>query len=854
MSVLQKRWREVDTLFTRALEVAPAQRIAFLERSCGGDDELLTTILSLLQTLETSERFLETPAELLGDSLGSLLDDEADVNGDPFIGQPLGAYRIVRLLGRGGNGSVYLGERVDGAFEQHVAIKLLRRGLDTEDVLIRFRTERQILATLDHPNIARLLDGGATPDGRPYIIMEHVQGTPIAEYCDMLRLPLKARLELFTAVADAVSHAHQRLIVHRDLKPSNILVTDAGVPKLLDFGIAKLLDTPAGSELTRTAVQPMTPEFASPEQLRGGVITTGTDVYQLGALLYLLMCGRRPFEKEDGSGGHVQLRAAAERAALPVAPSQRVVRLSETAPAAPSASQVLAARSSDARRLQRALRGDIDAIVLTALDDEPRRRYASASALGDDVQRVLDGRPVRARSQGAGYRALRWARRNPAVAASLAAALLLSGGYMTSLRTYAAVADAERDRARLEEQRAAAVSSFLVDVFSGSHLDAGQRTDTVSARTLLAAGVRRIEVDLMDQPDIRSTLLVAIGQAYSSLGGTDGVRLVEQALQVREELYGAGDPRTIGTLEQYAGLRLKARHGSAALAAYEDAHARRLAQQPQDPARIAGTLRGQALALRDLEQADSALVLLRRSLEMRASTPEAGTTEYAQDLIDVGFMLRSAGDLDAAEAAYASALPLLKGAPDAATSYRQGLNNYAYLLRVREDFAAAEPLYREALELSRAELGPENPTTQMVLGNLGALLQAQKRYPEAEAIIVERIEVARRHWGSDSWQVATQLGELGVLRLESGDASGAEDIFRDAARMQTHVLGAEHSYTANARAWIGRSLAAQGRRAEAERELRTALALLEASSHDAARRWKPQVEAALREVETPAAP
>jgi serine/threonine protein kinase/tetratricopeptide (TPR) repeat protein len=423
------RWQRLNEIFHSALALDPAERSAFVDKACVGDDALRRESLAMLDAHERAELDLGA-IERLDAAL-----DEADDPGSPgLVGLRLGAYRISAEIGRGGMSSVWLADRVDGGFDQHVAIKVIKRGMDTAQVLEAFRAERQILASFDHPNVARLIDGGTTDDGLPYFVMEHIQGQPIDEYADEQRLSIQERLALFLQVCDAVSYAHQRLIVHRDIKPQNILVTASGVPKLLDFGIAKALQQ-AGDQReqgthTLSGFRPLTPEYASPEQFEGRPTTTQTDVYSLGVVLYELLAGRSPYKPRTWNArdvGESALTADVER------PSTAVGRPADDAPARrrtlPVAERATVTAAGSIHRLRGQLRGDLDAIVLTALRKETDRRYASVDHFAADIRRHMKGLPVRARPDSLSYRTAKFVRRNLAtVAATVLVALALVGG------------------------------------------------------------------------------------------------------------------------------------------------------------------------------------------------------------------------------------------------------------------------------------------------------------------------------------------------------------------------------------------------------------------------------------------
>ncbi|NOT61971.1 MAG: protein kinase [Acidobacteria bacterium] len=417
------RWEKVDELFGTALELADDERATFLASACAGDETLRAEVETLLLAHRQAGEFIQAPAFEVGVELLKQREQQAQ------RGRLIGAYQIIRELGQGGMGAVYLAARADQSYQKHVAIKLIRRGAESQEIERRFRNERQILAALDHPNIARLLDGGTTPEGQPYLVMEYIQGQPLDVYCAERKLDTTARLQLFRQVCAAVHYAHQHLVVHRDLKPSNILVTPDGTPKLLDFGIAKLLAPENGAHdaalptITETAQgrQMLTPAYASPEQVQGGSITTATDVYALGVLLYELLTGHRPYQTQTDALPEL-FKAVVEQEPEP--PSDAVLRVGRQTQANAKQTKPLTSAGT-AQALRSKLRGDLDNIVLMALRKEPSRRYASVEQMSEDLRRYLEGRPVSARKATLGYRVNKFVRRNKAVTA-VAALLLLS--------------------------------------------------------------------------------------------------------------------------------------------------------------------------------------------------------------------------------------------------------------------------------------------------------------------------------------------------------------------------------------------------------------------------------------------
>ncbi len=434
MAIPSEQWDQLKKLFRAAIEHEPAQRAAYLDQACAGDSALREEIESLLASHDHAESFIETPAFAHG------VVTMAETLPEQIAGQRIGSYQLVREIGHGGMGTVYLAERAD-EYQKLVAIKVVKRGMDTDDIVRRFRHERQILASLEHPNIARLIDGGTTADGLPFLVMEFVEGVPVNDYCDHHRLTTNERLQLFRAVCAGVEHAHQKLVVHRDLKPSNILVTPEGAPKLLDFGIAKVLNPELSApmmEQTRTDLRVLTPDYASPEQVRGEKLTTASDVYSLGIVLYELLTGHRPYRSAN-TPPHELARVICEQE--PTKPSTainhvEVVTRGDTGRQTITPQSVSNARDTQPDKLRRRLSGDLDNIVLMALRKEPHRRYATAAHFAADIGRHLDGLPVAARKDTLYYRIGKFAvRRKAGIAAALIVMLALVIG-MTANNFY----------------------------------------------------------------------------------------------------------------------------------------------------------------------------------------------------------------------------------------------------------------------------------------------------------------------------------------------------------------------------------------------------------------------------------
>jgi serine/threonine protein kinase/Tfp pilus assembly protein PilF len=785
--VTPERWQQIKAVLDGALEREGAERAVFLAQSCGEDDELRGEVESFAASETEIGDFIETPVFRIR------LEEVEPL----AVGQRIGAYRIVREIGRGGMGAVYLAERADQEFKQSVAIKVVRRGMDTEEIVRRFRSERQILAHLDHPNIAKLFDGGTTEDGRPYFVMEHVEGRPIDEFCDDRKLPVRARLELFRQVCGAVHFAHQNLIVHRDLKPGNILVTADGVPKLLDFGIAKLLDPNQDLfALTRVDLRPMTPEYASPEQVRGETITTASDVYSLGVLLYGLLTGHRPYRSE------------------PRDPQGLAKEICETNPPRPSSvigpADVAQRPEGEVRLLRRRLAGDLDTIVLKAMQKEPQRRYASVDQLAGDLGRHLQGLPVVARKDTLGYRTRKFVGRHKLGVAAAAAVLLL-------IVAFAITATVLWRRAVREEQRARAVSNFLVDLLAVSN-PSESRGRTIPAREVLDRGLRLIRRGSGLEPELRADVLETLGRVYHSLGVyATAEELLKEALKLDRETHEPDSPLIVQDLHNLAGALDDSGKGEEAEPLIREAlkiQEARGETQNIDYAKGLSNL-GDAVANRgDFAQAEA---LLKKSLAIKQTLQPSDPSDIASSFNSLGAFYTTHGDYAKAEANYTQSLEIRRrlagGQPDPGLA--TSLGNTGAFLEDRGDLAGAEKFYRQALEMRRKLYGPTSKITP-ALNNLGHVLTAENKLVEAEAFYREALSIVDASPGFDPQKRAIFVRNLAGALIRQGKAVEAEVKAREALTIFRAKQPAADWRAADVESFLGACLTAEGRYQEAE--------------------------------------
>ncbi len=783
-----------DQLFDAALDLEGKARAAYLDRACDGDAELRRLVERLIASAEIEETEILPGGGMQGplwDGLVEAIESVRDDEDATPAGTVIGRYRIVRELGRGGMAVVYSAERADGQFEQQVALKRIRSGIGTEQVIRRFDQERQILALARHPNIAQLLDGGLGPDGRPYFVMEYVEGRPIDRYCDEERLSVTERLELFLQVARAVGYAHRNLVVHRDIKPSNILVSADGHVKLLDFGIAKLLDAgaaPGEVPVTRSFDRLMTPIYASPEQLRGRAVTTASDIYQLGLLLYQLLTGRWPYDLSDQQPVAVA-RAICE--AEPTRPSS-ALDTAGTAPAQeerPTPEAISAARRTSPARLGRQLAGDLDRIVLTALRKEPERRYGAVEQLIDDLERFLAGKPVSARPDTFAYRASKLVRRHKAVFLTAAAAALLLAVLAVF---YTFQLTRETERARLAAAEAGQVSDFLRSLFEIS-APTRSKGEQVTARELLDRGAVRIEQELAGQGPLQAALMTLMGNVYRELAHYEEARpLLERAVALRREQ--EADPLELA--ESVFGLaRLREDEGEygAARALYEEALAlRERALGGADP-EVAHALCGLGRVLARQAAYEQARRLHQRAVEILEAAHGPDHPDVGRALADLGQVLQSTRELEQARALYERALAIFEAGYDGDHPWVADTRvSLASVLRLTGDAAAARAAYQRALPQMERIYGPDHPSVAAVLDQLGRLLNAESEYETAIAHHQRALAIRRAALGLDHPQVAASLNNLGLTYFKKQDLATARRYFERSLEVMEAAYGPDH--------------------------------------------------------------
>jgi serine/threonine protein kinase len=801
-----QRWWTISAHLDRALDLSPVERDAWLKELAATDPESASELAALLAD------HLQLRAEGFLDASPMR---EADAS---LSGVIIGAYTLISRIGDGGMGSVWLGRRSDGRYEGQVAIKLLNAALVGRGGEERFRREGVILARLGHPHIARLIDAGVSNTGQPYLVLELVDGAHLDAHCDERRLSIDRRIRLFLDVLSAVSHAHANLIVHRDLKPSNVLVNQAGAVKLLDFSIAKLMEDTGASRLTQDSGAALTPKYAAPEQVAGDPITVGTDVYSLGVLLYELVSGQHPYGAAVRTSKDFT-RAIVDQEPLPV--SAAFLK----APAE-SRSLVAAHRATTPDRLGRALGRELETILHKSLKKAPAERYGSVAEMADDLRRYLANQPIAARPDTVRYRAAKFVQRHrrglAAASAIVAATIVIATFYTMQLA-------AERDRARLQAEKASRVSELLASVVTSA--DPYRVPDAASdgaappdARALLDRLAARIATELTEQPEVQAEMLTVIGRTYERLGLIDkALPLLEQALAIGRRSFRLPDARVAQTLNDLGVLQRRLGNFTAAVPLLTESLAMRRAVVAGGDQDVAVTVSEYGRVLRDLGRIDEAERATREALALRLKLFGDEHWETATTKSDLGQLMMDRGEIPEAERLFRENLATterLRGRehPNAAASK----NSVGNVLAAKGDWSGAETLQREALAVRQRIFGPGNPESAFAVQSLAATLEMQGRHREAESLLSDAYRVVIGALGADNPRVVNMAVDLARVRIARGQAADVEMMMRRALEIRERTYPEGHWRIAEAQALLGASLASQHRNHEAEALMRSA--------------------------------
>ncbi|MEM7352441.1 MAG: serine/threonine-protein kinase [Acidobacteriota bacterium] len=790
-------FRRVGEIFDAVQQRPVAQHPLFLDEACGDDNELRRQVERLIKHDRRTTGLLDRPAWLDIDMVRPV---------DLAAGTRLGSYRIDQVIGRGGMGVVYRATRAGDDFQRRVAIKVLPGGGLRVREAWRFDRERQILASLEHPNIARLYDGGTTGDGQPYLVLEYVDGLPLTTYCDRHRLSGRERLELFLRVCAAVRFAHRNLVVHRDLKPGNILVDAEGEPKLLDFGIAKLLSADPAAEraqATQTHQRVMTLSHASPEQMLGEPITTASDVYCLGLILYELLCGVSPFA-EALSKPYELLRRMHETGP----PRLTQALASRLDSIGPSATEIAALRSTSLPGLRKMLRGDLDTITSKALRHRPEQRYADASELADDVTRYLEDRPILAGSPGAGYRLGKFLRRHraPLMVAAIASWVIvgLVGAFISTLLDQ--VGQTEREKNKAER-----LAAFLTETFAVTNPEQAIG-ETVTARALLDAGAQRLATELEGEPEIQALMLDAMGRIYQQIGLAEpALELLSRAVDLRLSEAATAPADLVASLTHLGAAQAAGGRMEDAERTLRDAVKRGARLDLDDGLAYAHALESLGLLRRQQYDFDAAESLFRQALDLRQRAPETDAPGLARLQEELGTLMQEQGRFKAARTLHGRALESRRAHfgnrhPEVAKS----LQELARVEHLVGRFASSEALYRQALAIDLEVHGERHQRTADAKNALALMLQDWGHTAEALVLLREAAELTRQLSG-ETTEWATMASNLAVLLTKRGHYEEAEELFAKALDIRSRALGERHPLVGQTLLTLGRLYRRQGR-------------------------------------------
>jgi serine/threonine-protein kinase len=777
-----ERWEKIGIIFDEALKLSEPERSNFIKSACGHDIEMINEVRSLIEADSNVPSVLKAQA-------ADAINIRSHIN---YEGKIIGNYKVIKQIAEGGMGSVFLAERADGQFEQKVALKIIKPGMNSNEIIKRFLSERQILARLQHPNIAKLLDGGLTDDNLPYFTMEYVEGEPIDEYCDKNNLSVEERLKIFITVCSAIQYAHHNLVIHRDIKPSNIMIKKDGTVKLLDFGIAKVLSEDTlneGENLTQTGLHVMTPEYASPEQIKSEHVTTSTDIYSLGLVLYELLTGEKVHNIKNYSPVEMEKAICYTQ---PQKPSG-IIKSVQTKDKI-KADQISIKRNTLPDKLKKKLSGDLDNICLTALRKEPENRYSSVEQFKGDIENFLEERPVTARQSTINYRTKKFILRHKvAVVSSLLIFLIVAS--LTTFYTFQL--KQERDTAQAEADKANEVSGFLKNIFKVSD-PYNARGDTITARELLDKGAEKINRSLSNQPEVKAELLDLIGQVYLNMGMYNKAdSLIKKGLAIREKFDKTGTDIE-NSLNSLSNVYLFKGEYSKAAAVLKRAVSLHESLSQKDDSAYTSTLSNLAwsyYATGKYLKSDSTYIYLINILKKKYGIKNEFMLTQMNNL---ALNYHEEGKYEKSDSLFQITLNLEKSVygnkphPELSTT----MYNYGELLRDKGNYTKAEEMFKSALAMDLKLHGPVNPDVAYSTQGLASFYLAEGHYNEAHKLFRRALEIREKLLGKNHPDVAYSIYNVGLVYRDEQKYDSSKTYFEKSLAMHKKLNGPTHKSVA----------------------------------------------------------
>ncbi|REL33787.1 serine/threonine protein kinase [Rhodohalobacter sp. SW132] len=780
-------WELIENIVDKALDLPVEQRRKFIAGRCKDKPVIKKEALELLESIEKGDLFPGDQTDPKFDLIQNMLDglNHSELH-QSLIGKKIGSYRLEKLIGSGGMGAVFLGERADGLFDHTVAVKIIRRDFTDESIRHHFDNERRILAKLTHEGIAQLYDGGVTDEGWPYLVMEYVNGIPIIQYCNENRLTIKQRLELFRAVCKAVHFAHSKLIIHRDLKPANILVKENNKIKILDFGIAQFLEDQNFAEPPRF----LSPNYASPEQLTENLVSTASDIYSLGLLLHRLLGGFHPYEI-NGLDLSEQLEVIKEN--LSKKPSERLRKLPRE-----NREEIAEQRKTSIRSLEKSMSGDLDSILQKSLKFNSDQRYVSAGDLQNDIDNFIQNLPVSTLADNKFYRFSKLLKRNRITFGSIAIILFMITGFALFHTNQIAT---ERTQAQLEADKAEEITSFLIELFDSSNPTYAPG-EVITAEDLLEQGLER--ADQISELPVKSDILTTIGKAYTRLGEYDtGSEIFQQAIDLNQSIYGQESVETADVIF-HLGLNYAATYNwDLSLPYLKKAYEIYTDHLEPDHSNVVKSALRLATTMRHTGQPDSALKLADSHFEAIEHDYTEHDSELLSALFQYAYVLRGAGEIDRSEAIYLDLIERYEQSNDTLNnSMAANHNNLGSIYIEKEKYHKSEQHYRKSLDITNYIYGPDHPLTLRVRANMIYPVSKLGRYEEVATIIQEIITLTKDRYGWEHWRTGAAIGRFGHFSLHRKDYANADSLFQETHSIYKSVLGPDHFWTARMEGYL----------------------------------------------------